>query len=273
MALAELGGTLIVTGRKAGDCAATADQITAAGSVASDLQLDVSDLKSIPERVAAAAALYGPIDILVNNAATIGPQALLGELDAVAFDDALRVNVSGPTALVAALWPSMRGRGGRIVNIVSGASNRAISGWAAYCASKAASSWQWLAKPAGAAARRRASMSATLARTAGTCASRSSARHATEPAMAPSVKTEAAEGGPTHETTPRGSEGHADADMQASIRAVKINDIGHVPRENLLPPHKPARLVAWLASGDADDLAGQFLDIRHEGLMARAGLD
>lgn len=229
VALAELGATLIVTGRKAGDCAATADRIVGAGGVASDLQLDVADLKSIPERVAAAAALYGPIDILVNNAATIGPQALLGELDAVAFDDAMRINVSGPTALVAALWPSMRGRGGRIVNIVSGASNRAISGWAAYCASKAA--LMMLTK---------------------------------------SIELEGAADGI------RGfglAPGLVDTDMQASIRAVKINDIGHVPRENLLPPHTPARLVAWLASGDADDLAGQFLDIRQEGLMARAGLD
>lgn len=228
VALAELGATLIVTGRKSGDCDATVARVVAVGGKASDLALDVSDLAAIPARVHAALALHGAVDILINNAATIGPQAHLGDMDALEFDAAMRVNVSGPTALVAALWPSMRGRGGRIVNIVSGASNRAISGWAAYCASKAA--LMMLTK---------------------------------------SIELEGAADGI------RGfglAPGLVDTDMQASIRAVKINDIGHVPRENLLPPHKPAQLVAWLATGAADDLAGQFLDIRQDGLMARAGL-
>jgi NAD(P)-dependent dehydrogenase (short-subunit alcohol dehydrogenase family) len=62
--------------------------------------------------------------------------APLRDLDAIAFDAALRLNVSGPAALVAALWPHLEG--GRVINIVSGAANRALPGWAAYCASKAA---------------------------------------------------------------------------------------------------------------------------------------
>ena len=107
VALAELGATLIVTGRKPGDCAGTVAQVVAAGGKAADLALDVSDLAGIPARVKEALALHGAIDILVNNAATIGPQARLGEIDALEFDAAMRVNISGPTALVSALWPEL----------------------------------------------------------------------------------------------------------------------------------------------------------------------
>ncbi len=228
VALAEQGARVVVTGRKEGDCAGTVARIAEVGGWGLDMALDVTDLTGVAKRVLNAQSLAGPVDILVNNAATIAPQAMLADLDAEAFDAAMRVNVSGPVALTSAVWPMMKGRGGRIVNVVSGASNRAISGWAAYCASKSA--LMMLTK---------------------------------------SIELEGAADGI------RGfgfAPGLVDTDMQANIRAIKINEIGSVPRENLLPPSKPAGVIAWLATGDADDLAGQFLDIRQEGLLARAGL-
>ena len=138
-ALAKLGANVVASGRRVGDCAGVVDQVTAEGGRAVELPIDVADLTAIPARAAAAVALHGRLDILVNNAGTIAPMARLADLDASAFDAALAVNVSGPAGLVSALWPQMAAQGGgRIVNIVSGAANRAVTGWAAYCASKAA---------------------------------------------------------------------------------------------------------------------------------------
>lgn len=226
-ALAGAGATVIATGRRAGDCAEVVASVRTKGGVATDLALDVSDLAAIPGRITEAMDLHGRIDVLVNNAATIAPMARLADLDATAFDRALTLNVSGPAALVAALWTHLAG--GRVINVVSGAANRAIAGWAAYCASKAALMM-----------------------------------------LTRSIELEGAEAGiRAFGFAP----GLVDTDMQAGIRAARINEISDIPRENLLPPGRPAAVIAWLASGKADDLAGQYIDIRADGLLGRVDAD
>lgn len=137
LALAEAGATVAVCGRRAGDCAEAVAAIEAAGGRAFDHPLDVGELGAVRGRVEAAAARLGRLDIVVNNAGVIDPMAPLPEVDAEAFDRALRVNVSGPVAIVTAAWPHLRD-GGRIINILSGAAARPMPGWAAYCAGKAA---------------------------------------------------------------------------------------------------------------------------------------
>jgi NAD(P)-dependent dehydrogenase (short-subunit alcohol dehydrogenase family) len=136
-ALARAGASVAVCGRKAGDGAATVAAIAAVGGLAFDHALDVGDLGAVKARVAAVAERLGRLDIVVNNAGTIEPMAPLAAVDPVAFDVALRVNVSGPAAVIAAAWPWLTG-GGRVVNLLSGAAIRPLHGWAAYCAGKAA---------------------------------------------------------------------------------------------------------------------------------------
>jgi len=137
LALAEAGAAVAVCGRQPGDCAATVAAIEAAGGIAFDQQLDVGDLGAVESRVEAAAERLGRLDIIVNNAGVIDPMAPLPAIDAAAFDRALRVNVSGPLAVVTAAWPYLN-NGGRVINVLSGAAARPMPGWAAYCASKAA---------------------------------------------------------------------------------------------------------------------------------------
>ncbi|WP_051333800.1 SDR family oxidoreductase [Mesorhizobium sp. WSM3224] len=227
VSLAKLGATVIASGRHAGDCSGVVDAVTVTGGLASDFMLDVADLGAIPHRVAEALKLHGQIDILVNNAATIAPMTRLVELDARAFDAALTLNVSGPAALTAALWP--RFGGGRIVNIVSGAATRAMSGWAAYCASKAA-----------------------LLMLTRSIALEGEATGILGFALAP---------------------GLVDTGMQAAIRDARINAVSDIPRQNLDPPERAAQMIAWLATGLADDLAGDYVDVRQPGLQERVAAD
>lgn len=136
-ALAAAGAHVALTGRREGDCAALAEEITAAGGQAFDHALDVADLAAVAGRVDAAVGRLGGLDIVINNAATIGPQARLADLDAEAFDTCQRTNLSGAAAVITAAWRHMARNGGRILNVASGAAVRPIEGWAAYCASKA----------------------------------------------------------------------------------------------------------------------------------------
>ena len=67
--------------------------------------------------------------------------------------------------------------------------------------------------------------------------------------------------------------GVVDTAMQGSIRASGINPISQIPREQLSDPRDPARVIAWLCTAQAIDLAGQELSIRDQHLRRRAGLE
>ena len=66
--------------------------------------------------------------------------------------------------------------------------------------------------------------------------------------------------------------GLMDTAMQETMRKSGIIKDSQ-SRPALSHPDIPARAVAWLASGEADDLAGQYADGRDPGLRARAGLE
>ena len=87
----------------------------------------------------------GGIDVLVNNASSLGPAplALLADTECEDFELALATNVLGPfrltRALLGALAASARERGSSlVVNVSSDAAVNAYPQWGAYGASKAA---------------------------------------------------------------------------------------------------------------------------------------
>lgn len=66
--------------------------------------------------------------------------------------------------------------------------------------------------------------------------------------------------------------GAVDTGMLEEIRHAGLGDVSRLPRENLLPPQLPARVIAWLCTLQAADLAGRELTIRDPALRARVGL-
>ena len=66
--------------------------------------------------------------------------------------------------------------------------------------------------------------------------------------------------------------GLIDTGMQATIRASGVNEVSRLPKTALRPAAEPARAVAYLLSGEADDLAGGEVEIRDAGFRTRAGL-
>jgi len=67
--------------------------------------------------------------------------------------------------------------------------------------------------------------------------------------------------------------GVVDTDMQVRIRASGVNPVSRLARSDLAPPEQPARVIAWLCTPAAADLAGQEFDIRTPEIRRRAGLD
>jgi NAD(P)-dependent dehydrogenase (short-subunit alcohol dehydrogenase family) len=229
-ALARLGTTIVASGRQAGDCEHVVEAIVAAGGTAADFVLDLARLDTLAAGAEQAYALYGRLDIVINNAGVIEPQALFGRFSGADFHAALGVNVSGPVALISTLWPRFVEQGGaRIVNVSSGAATRPVLGWAAYCAGKAA--------------------------------------------LLMATRSIELEGRPHGVRAFAFAPGLVDTPMQAAIRAAGINEVGEIPRARLAPPEEPARAIAFLASGAADDLAGTFLDIRQDEIRMRMQAD
>jgi 3-oxoacyl-[acyl-carrier protein] reductase len=79
----------------------------------------------------------GPIDILVNNAG-ICPSSPVIEMPVEEWDTVMATNLRGPFLLCQVVARQMieRGKGGKIINITSGAYKSARRGAAHYCASK-----------------------------------------------------------------------------------------------------------------------------------------
>lgn len=89
--------------------------------------------------------MLGGLDVLVNNASSLGPTPLryLGDTECEELELALATNLLGPfrltKSLLGALTASAReGRGAVVLNVSSDAAINAYPGWGAYGASKAA---------------------------------------------------------------------------------------------------------------------------------------
>jgi len=87
----------------------------------------------------------GGLDVLINNASSLGPTplALLADTECEQLEHALVVNVLGPFRLTRALFGALvasarGGRGAVVINISSDAAINAYPSWGAYGASKAA---------------------------------------------------------------------------------------------------------------------------------------
>jgi NAD(P)-dependent dehydrogenase (short-subunit alcohol dehydrogenase family) len=141
VALASKGAKMVLTARTEGELQGVARGIRAAGGVAHAVVADVADKDGVYRVAGTAAALVGPIDLLVNNASELGKVPLLHLLDTECEDlsRVLEVNLVGPFRLSKAVLGSMvlRGRG-MLVNITSDASVAAYPTWGAYGCSKAA---------------------------------------------------------------------------------------------------------------------------------------
>ncbi len=101
---------------------------------------DVSDSAQVDDLVGRTLAKFGRIDILVNNAASRPGRRrvpIVG-LEEESFDEVMRVNVRGTylVSLAVARHMTVRGAGGKIINMSSVMGKRGVALFATYSASK-----------------------------------------------------------------------------------------------------------------------------------------
>ena len=139
--LAGRGARVALVARGADELERTTARIRAAGFEAHALPADVGDKRAVHGIAGAAAALVGPIDILVHNASDLGPTPLRLLLDTECEDleRVLQTNVVGPFRLTKIVAGAMALRGsGVVVHVSSDAAVAAYPRWGAYSVSKAA---------------------------------------------------------------------------------------------------------------------------------------
>jgi len=103
------------------------------------IQADVSKPRDIERIVATTLAQFkGVLDVLVNNASTIGPSPMPYLLDYPVehFREVLDTNLIGPFLLIKNALPAMIEHGGSIINVTSDAGQVGYPGWGAYGISK-----------------------------------------------------------------------------------------------------------------------------------------
>ena len=100
---------------------------------------DVSKPRDVERTVATTLSEFtGRLDVLVNNASTIGPSPMPYLLDYPFedFQNVISTNLLGPFLLIKAALPAMIERGGSIINVTSDAGIVGYPGWGAYGISK-----------------------------------------------------------------------------------------------------------------------------------------
>jgi NAD(P)-dependent dehydrogenase (short-subunit alcohol dehydrogenase family) len=139
--LGKRGAKVVLVARHAPEVEAAASILRSEGIEAHAIAADVGDKGAIHAIAGQAAALVGPIEVLIHNASTLGPTPLRLLLDTECEDleAVLEVNLVGPFRLTKAIAGHMALLGrGTVVHISSDAAIEAYPRWGAYSVSKAA---------------------------------------------------------------------------------------------------------------------------------------
>ncbi|HEY8483125.1 MAG TPA: SDR family oxidoreductase [Longimicrobiales bacterium] len=136
-AFARAGARVAICARGATELERAAEAIRAAGGEVEARAVDVTNPEQVEEFVRAVEARFGPITVLVNNAAVLGVRTLLRDQPLDVWRQVLEVNVTGTFVVTKAVLPGMqRAGGGSIINVSSGVGSRPRPNWGAYAVSK-----------------------------------------------------------------------------------------------------------------------------------------
>jgi NAD(P)-dependent dehydrogenase (short-subunit alcohol dehydrogenase family) len=139
LTFAEAGADVVCADIDEAGATTTAASVEKTGVRAAAVRLDVGDLASCHAAVAVAVERFGGLDVLMFGAAVRDRAAKVTEMEEAAWNDLIRVNLTGAFLMCKAAIPAIATRGGGSVILIASQLGRvARAGRAAYCSSKGA---------------------------------------------------------------------------------------------------------------------------------------
>ncbi|MDA9189902.1 SDR family NAD(P)-dependent oxidoreductase [Alphaproteobacteria bacterium] len=138
IACANAGAELIITGRTTGALEEVDDEIQNAGSKATIVELDSTDLPAIPRLAKAIHDKWGRLDGFIANAGQLGQMSPMPHIEADAWDQTILVNLTAVWHQIRSFDPLLRvSPAARVVLMSSAAAVGPRPYWGAYAVSKA----------------------------------------------------------------------------------------------------------------------------------------
>jgi len=132
------GARVYICGRNKEDLDTALRELQASGGEVDGETADVGSVEDVKRVVRSASRRFGTIDVLVNNASIVGPRVTMVEYPDPAWEEVLRINLSGVFFLCREVLPLMLAkRSGSIINVTSGVGRQGKARWGAYAVSKA----------------------------------------------------------------------------------------------------------------------------------------
>ena len=139
LAYAKEGTKLALASRTVSELHETAHSAEALGAETCVIQTDISDQAQVDKMVQHTVDRFGTIDILLNNAAVVGPIGPLQDNDVASWIQTVQVNLIGTYLCCRAVLPVMiRQDRGKIIIMSGGGGAFAWRHMSAYCATKVA---------------------------------------------------------------------------------------------------------------------------------------
>lgn len=133
------GAKLVIASRTAAELKNALADLKEMGGEATATRIDLSSRAACESLYTGAIRAYGKIDILVNNAAILGPIKPIVNYPPEEWDRVMRTNLDSVFWLSRAVLGSMiPGNSGSIINVVSSVGLQGRASWGAYAVSKAA---------------------------------------------------------------------------------------------------------------------------------------
>lgn len=139
LAFAKEGSRLAICARSSEDLSKVKEEAEAIGGEVLAVTADISNPRDVERFVALTEEAFGRIDVLINNASTLGPSPmpLLLDYPENDFAEVLRMNVLSTFSITRKVIPGMLERNdGSIINVTSEAGHTGYAGWGAYGISK-----------------------------------------------------------------------------------------------------------------------------------------
>lgn len=134
---AQEGARVVISGRRGQLLEETARGVAQTGGEMQTIACDSATEAGVADLFRFTESQFGPVDILVNNAAIAGPIASIWDQETSGWEETLRINLTGPWLCCRAAARSMMPRrSGKIINIGSISGKRPLATRSPYTATK-----------------------------------------------------------------------------------------------------------------------------------------